>query len=104
MEQFIQENVPLRHLLNEETLLMSWQRSAIKEVNYSVLNPHCSKFVPKSATNISMFNRKILQQIQLFVELYKKTKVMGLKNVKLRKPRIYIIENRILGTKSIVDL
>ena len=32
-EQFLHENVPLKHLLNEETLFMSWQRSAIKEVN-----------------------------------------------------------------------
>ena len=32
-EQFIQRNVPSRHLLNEETLFMSWWRSAIKEVN-----------------------------------------------------------------------
>ena len=28
-----QGNVPLRHLLYKETLFMSWQRSAIKEVN-----------------------------------------------------------------------
>ena len=33
MEQFLQGNVTLRHLLNEETLFMSWRRSAIKEVN-----------------------------------------------------------------------
>ena len=33
MEQFPQGNVPLRHLLNEETLFMSWRRSVIKEVN-----------------------------------------------------------------------
>ena len=33
MELFIQGNVPLRHPLNEETLLMSGRRSAIKEVN-----------------------------------------------------------------------
>ena len=25
MEQFLQGNVPLRHLLNEETVFMSWQ-------------------------------------------------------------------------------
>ena len=100
MEQFLQGNVPLRHLLNEETSFMSWQRSAIKELNDLVLNPHCSKLVPKSETNISMFNRKILQRIHLFVELYKKTKVMGLKNVKLRKTRIYIIENLHFGNKS----
>ena len=38
MEQFLEGNVPLRHLLNEKTLLMSWQRSAIKEVNDWDLN------------------------------------------------------------------
>ena len=38
MEQFLQGNVPLRHLLNEETLFMSWRGSAIKEVNDWNLN------------------------------------------------------------------
>ena len=32
-EQFLQGNVPLRHLLKEETLFMSSWRSATKEVN-----------------------------------------------------------------------
>ena len=31
-EQFLQGNVPLRHLLNEEMLFMSCRRSVIKEV------------------------------------------------------------------------
>ena len=31
-EKFLQGNVPLRHMLNEETLFMSWERYAIKEV------------------------------------------------------------------------
>ena len=33
MEQFHQGNVPVRHLLNEETLFTSWWRFSIKEVN-----------------------------------------------------------------------
>ena len=33
MEQFLQDKIPLRHLLYEETLFLSWRRSAIKEVN-----------------------------------------------------------------------
>ena len=33
MEHFLQGNVPLRHLLNEETLFMSRLKFAIKEVN-----------------------------------------------------------------------
>ena len=33
MEQFLQGNVTLRHLLNEKTLFMASRRSAIKEVN-----------------------------------------------------------------------
>ena len=33
MEQFLQGNVPLRHLLNEDTLFISWQRSAFNDVN-----------------------------------------------------------------------
>ena len=32
-KQFLQENVPLGHLLKEDTLLMSWRGSAINEVN-----------------------------------------------------------------------
>ena len=32
-EHFLHENVSLRHLLNKETLFLSWRRSAIKEVN-----------------------------------------------------------------------
>ena len=32
-EQFFEGNVLLRHLLNEGTLFMSWQRSAIRKVN-----------------------------------------------------------------------
>ena len=32
-EQFLQGNVPLRHLLNAETLFMSWQRITIQEEN-----------------------------------------------------------------------
>ena len=35
---FLQGNVPLRHLQNGETLFMSGQRSAIKEVNDWTLN------------------------------------------------------------------
>ena len=37
MEQLLHGNVPLRHLLNEDTLFMSWWRSAIKEVNDKAL-------------------------------------------------------------------
>ena len=37
-EQFLQGNVPLIFLLNEETLFMYWRRSAIKEVNNWALN------------------------------------------------------------------
>ena len=33
MEQFLQGNAPLWHLLNEETLFISWRRSDIKDVN-----------------------------------------------------------------------
>ena len=33
MEQFLQRNVPLRRLLNEEILFVSWRRSSIKELN-----------------------------------------------------------------------
>ena len=42
-EQFLQGNVPLRHLLNGETLFMSWWRSAIKEVNCKWLGPKGSQ-------------------------------------------------------------
>ena len=38
MDQLLQGNVPLRHLLYEETLFTSWRRSAIKEVNDWDLN------------------------------------------------------------------
>ena len=33
MEQFLQENVPIKHLLNAKPLFMSWQRSTFNEVN-----------------------------------------------------------------------
>ena len=38
MEQFLQGNVPLRHLLNEESIMSSWLKSAIKEINNWALN------------------------------------------------------------------
>ena len=42
--QFLQGNVSLMHLTNEETQFMSWRRSAIKEVNdwslYARLGTH----------------------------------------------------------------
>ena len=33
MVQFLQGNIPLRSLISEETLFISWQSSVIKEVN-----------------------------------------------------------------------
>ena len=42
MEQFLQGNVPLRHLLNEETLFISWRISAFNEVN------DMSQYVPRT--------------------------------------------------------
>ena len=33
MENFLQENVPLRHLLKSKPPFMSWRRSAFNEVN-----------------------------------------------------------------------
>ena len=33
MEHFLQENVPIRHLLNAKTQFMSWRRSAFNEEN-----------------------------------------------------------------------
>ena len=38
MKQILQGNVPIRHLLNKATLLMSWRRSSIKEVKDCALN------------------------------------------------------------------
>ena len=35
IQQLLQGNIPLRHLLNEETLFIFWWRSAIKKVNLS---------------------------------------------------------------------
>ena len=37
MEQILHGNVPLRHQLNEETLIMLQRQSSIKEVNDRVL-------------------------------------------------------------------
>ena len=48
MEQFLQGNVPLRHLLYEETLLMSWRRSAIKEVNDCAHNLKKNTYILKN--------------------------------------------------------
>ena len=47
-EQFLQENVPLRDLLNEEIVFMSRQKSAIKEVNDWALNFLSFKFQTKN--------------------------------------------------------
>ena len=50
MEQFLQGNDPLSRLLNEDTLFMSWRRSAIKQVNdwalsqESIINPPNTKY------------------------------------------------------------
>ena len=58
-EQFLQENVPLRHLLNEETLLMCLQRSAIKEVNDWTLNVFQSSIINFKCTKIANCENKM---------------------------------------------
>ena len=70
MEQFFQENVPLRHMINEEALIMSWGRSIIKEVNDWDLNRNIFHFhtnrsdkmpsvqVPKNISDIQIHTKK----------------------------------------------
>ena len=43
IEHYIQENVPLRHLLNTKPPFMSWRRSAFNEVNDWALNSATTK-------------------------------------------------------------
>ena len=47
MELFLQENIPLRHMINTKPLFISWRRSAFNEVNDWSLYVHeeCNKSV-----------------------------------------------------------
>ena len=68
MEQFLQGNIPLRHLLNAETLFMSWRRSAIKDVNDWAKNPlsSCRNYEFPNATNPGQFYNILSQSVVVF--------------------------------------
>ena len=76
MEQFLQGNVPLRHLLNEETLYMYWQRSAIIEVNDWALK------------NLALY------QVSTNLKLSQKIPLITLTKIRYQNKRAHIVRHK----------